>query len=112
VNPPYKSGLATGQDMTLSNDEILVDVKVEAPFYPGLYLAGRLDLLRFGKISDANINSGIEMPWDRDVTRVEAVVGFRPVRNVLVKAGYQWTTVDITPKPDLNVAAVQASVTF
>jgi len=115
VNPPYKQGLSGTDYLELANDELLVDFKVEAPFYPGLYLAGRLDLLTFGTITDpwpASGSFGKEIRWDRNVKRAEVAVGYKPVRNVLIKLGYQWTTVDVQPRPDLNVAAAQISVTF
>jgi len=113
INPPYKSGLTGSDQISLKNDELLVDLKID--FFPGFYAAGRLNLLTFGNITDPATASGTfgnQVRWDRNVTRTEIVVGYKPVRNVLVKLGYQWTRVDVNPRPDLNVAATQVSVTF
>ncbi len=52
----------------------------------GGWLAGRYDVLRFGKIT---ASSGARYPWDADVTRIEAGAGYRLSRDVLAKLVYQ-----------------------
>lgn len=112
--PSYISGL-TGGDLKLSSREILIDLKIDAPFYPGLYVAGRYNAVLFGSIIDPYISSttfGKSIPWDHDVHRFEITFGFKPARGVLLKAGYQWTDVDVSPRPDLNVLGGQLSLSF
>ena len=52
---------------------------------PGLYAAGRLDHLGFTEI-DAPAG---RLTWDANVWRVEAGVGYTPMRHVLAKLAYQ-----------------------
>ncbi len=115
VIPPYKSGLTGKDGLLLSSTELLVDLKIEAPFYPGLYVAGRYNSVRFGSITDplgSSSTFGKEIPWDRDVQRYGAAIGYKPVRGVLIKVGYEWTKLDITPQPDLDAFGTQVSVSF
>lgn len=58
---------------------------------PGLYAAGRYDLLRF---SHLNESTGEPFPWSHDVDRVEAGLGYRPSRGTVLKAVWQRTTLD------------------
>jgi hypothetical protein len=55
-------------------------------FPPGLYAAGRYDILRFSKVVDGG---GTPRPWHRDVDRLEVGLGYRLSRAVLAKAVYQ-----------------------
>ena len=52
---------------------------------PGLYAAGRLDHLGFTEI-DAPAG---RLTWDANVWRMEAGVGYTPMRHVLAKLAYQ-----------------------
>ncbi|HLE33513.1 MAG TPA: hypothetical protein VJB38_12980 [Bacteroidota bacterium] len=111
----YKSGLTGSSALDLESNELLVDVKIDAPFYPGLYLAARYNAVMFGSITDPDLESsafGKSIPWDRDVQRFEVAIGYKVARSVLVKLGYQWTKVDVIPRPQLDVAAAQVSVSF
>ncbi len=116
LSPPpfYVSGLA-GRSMRLSSREILIDLKIDAPFYAGLYIAGRYNAVMFGSITDPFSSSptfGSSIPWDRDVQRFEFTVGYKPARGVIVKVGYQTTKVDVAPRPDLDVLGSQVSISF
>ncbi len=51
-----------------------------------LYAAGRYEQMRFSNLANS---SGVAVPWDRDVDRLEAGLGFRPQRGVVLKAVYQ-----------------------
>src|SRR3970282_1650751 len=95
--------------------ERLVDVKIDAPFYPGLYLAARYNAVMFGSITDPDLESstfGKSIPWDRDVQRFEVAIGYKVARRVVVRLGYDWPKVDVIPRPQLDVAAAQVSVSF
>lgn len=97
------------------SDEFLVDLKVEAPFYPGLFLAARFDKMSFAaaeslKNQPSLYSSGT--PWDHDVTRYAVSLGYTPVHGVLIKLGYESTSVDVHPKPNLDVMACNLVVTF
>jgi hypothetical protein len=50
---------------------------------PGLHAAARWDAMWFGDVADS---TGSKRPWDHDVERVEAGLGYRLDRNVLLKA--------------------------
>jgi len=111
----YRSGLPGNGSLTLSSDEVLVDVKIDLPFYPGLYVAGRYNTLSFGKIIDPYYLSstyGQSISWDDDVQKYALGVGYKPAHGVLIKVGYEWTTIDVTPRPNLDVVAAQVSVSF
>ncbi len=111
----YKSGLAWGSALDLKSNEMLVDLKVDAPFYPGLYIAGRYNAITFGKMRDpyaASPTFGQAVPWDRDVQRIEVALGYKVARPVLIKIGYQWTKIDVNPRPELDVVGSQISVSF
>jgi len=115
VNPPYKSGLTGASALDLKSDEVLVDLKIDAPFYPGLYFAARYDAVMFGTIKDPSPTSptfGKAISWDHDVQRFEVALGLKAARGVLIKIGYQWTKVDVTPRPQLDVVGSQISVRF
>jgi hypothetical protein len=113
--PPYWTGLTNANSLELTNNELLVDVKIDAPFYPGLFLAGRYNTLSFGNILDPWLSSstfGKSIPWDHNVVKYAVGVGYKPARGVLIKVGYERTVVDVTPAPDLGVIASQVSVSF
>lgn len=79
----------------------------------GGYLAGRLDVERFGKIT---ASSGARRPWDLDVTRYEIGAGYRFDTHVRAKAIYQTTTLDAGAPGVLDrresLVAAQLSVAF
>jgi hypothetical protein len=79
----------------------------------GAFVAGRWDVMRFGKIADSG---GALRPWDSDLSRIEAGVGYRFSRAAQVKAVYQRTSYDVSPdpsvSPDRSLVAAQLSVAF
>jgi hypothetical protein len=115
IIPPYRSGLISGNELVLSNNELLVDVKIDAPFYPGLYIAGRYNALSFGNIIDPSQTSntlGKSIPWDRNVQKFAVGIGYKPAHGVLIKLGFERTSIDVTPSPDLDIFATQLSIAF
>ncbi len=64
----------------------------------GGFLAGRWDVLRFGKIAES---TGELYPWDWNVTRVEVGAGYRFNRDALGKVVYQRDRIEIDE--DLNL---------
>ena len=52
-------------------------------------MAGRVEHLGFSQIS-GTLNSGLPTSWDAPVERVEGVLGFRAMKNLEVRAGYQY----------------------
>lgn len=80
----------------------------------GGYVAGRYDVMRFGKITDS---TGARRRWDADVTRIEAGLGYRVSRDVLAKLVYQHDTLDLdgtagTPYRRPQFVAAQVVVGF
>ena len=111
----YASGVSNPNGLDLTNDEILVDVKVDAPFYPGLFFAGRYNTLTFGKIVDPDLSPalyGRQIRWDDDVAKYAIGIGYKPAHNVIIKLNYETTRIDVNPRPRLDVFAAQLSVTF
>jgi hypothetical protein len=113
--PWYTSGLANASALTLTNNEVLVDMKIDIPFVPGLYVAGRYNMLSFGNIIDPYGSSstyGQSISWDNNVQKYAFGVGYKPAHGVLIKLNYERTTIDTTPTPDLDIVAAQLSVSF
>jgi hypothetical protein len=77
----------------------------------GAFLAGRLDALRFGDITDS---TGARRPWDHDVTRGETGVGYRFNHDTVAKFVYQRTLIGPvkTPLETYEMMAAQVSITF
>lgn len=115
ASPPYTSGLNEGEELVLTNNELLLDLKINAPFYPGLYIAGRYNMLNFGNITDpfaGSATAGEKIQWGNDLSRYAVTIGFKPVRRVVVKASYEKTVVDVSPAPDVSFFGVQVSVSM
>ncbi len=79
----------------------------------GLFLAGRWDVQRYGKIVNS---AGEAKPWDWNVTRGEGGVGFRISRDATAKVAYQHTRFE-TGVPGFNwrnesILAAQLSIGF
>ena len=85
-----------------------IDGEVRYKIRPGLYAAARVGHLAFGTIDGSAGPAG----WDADVTRVEAGLGYSIIRNVLVKAVYQYNRRDSTHLPSLSLGAAQLVVRF
>lgn len=87
------------------------EVKYSLSF--GAFLAGRWDTMRFDEITDS---TGAARPWDSNVTRVEAGVGYRLSREAVGKVVYQRTRVETEgPSPvsrTPSMFAAQLSVGF
>jgi hypothetical protein len=88
-----------------------VEAKVALSF--GAFVAGRWDVMRFGKIADS---TGALRPWDADLSRLETGVGYRFSRAAQAKLVYQRTSYDVSPdpsvSPDRSLVAAQLSVAF
>lgn len=111
----YVNGLKQGNSLNLDSQEYLVDLKLDVPFYPGLYLALRYDKLTFSDIIDPSLQSatyGRPIPWDHSANRYAIGVGYKPDHGVLIKLGYETTDVDVNPKPGLDVVACAVVLTF
>lgn len=79
----------------------------------GAFVAGRWDVLQFGEIPDS---SGVKRPWDSDVTRIEAGVGYRFTPEVIGKVVHQRTRLENEYAPAKNhrlgLYAAQVSISF
>ena len=88
-------------------------VEAKYAFGFGGFVAGRWDVMRFGKIADS---SGALHPWDSDLSRLETGVGYRFSRAAQAKLVYQRTSYDVSPdpnvSPDRSLVAAQLSVGF
>jgi len=77
-----------------------------------LYAAARYEQMRF---SDLANSGGVAVPWDRNVDRLEAGLGFRPQRGVILKAVYQreWERADaLHGEEPYDLIGGQLSVSF
>jgi hypothetical protein len=88
-----------------------VELRYALPF--GAFLAGRLDAMRFGKITDS---LGARRPWDADLSRVETGAGYRFTRSAQAKLVYQRTRYDAPPRAGApasrSLVAAQLSIAF
>jgi hypothetical protein len=75
---------------------------------PGLYVAGRADHLAMNEIT----GSTQTLPWDAPVTRIEAGLGYSPVRGLWLKGVYQHNWRDGGSVRSQGVGAIQASYGF
>lgn len=78
-------------DAPLIDDPVVASggfVEARYDLAPGWYVAGRVGGLFFGDVSDGE---GAVGPWDDDVIRTEAAVGYRLTREVLLKLDWQRT---------------------
>jgi len=108
---PYTSGIPWRTSLKLSNNEYLVDIRVDIPYVVGLYLAGRFDLLEFDTINDP-LNPGTSIRWDNTVRRYGIGAGYKLTRRMTLKAEYEWMDLTVTPKPYLNRWGMQVSTAF
>jgi hypothetical protein len=76
-------------------------VEARYKLWPGLYAAARFDHLAF------DTRPGTTVPWDAPVRRIEAGLGYRVGRHVLVKGVYQHNRRDDGRNRPLGVAAAQ-----
>ena len=114
-NYQYVNGLPSGNWLNLDSQELLVDLRIDAAFFPGLFLALRYNPLWFGSIVDPDQNSptyGKTIRWDDNVTRYAIGLGYRPTHSVLVKLDYQKTNVSLNPEPKLDVFGLAVVVSF
>lgn len=114
-NYQYISGLPPGSWLNLDSRELLLDLKIDAAFFPGLFLALRYNPLMFGNITDPNQYSsthGKIIQWGNDVKRYAVGLGYKPAHSVLIKLDYQKTDVSMNPKPKLDVLGLAVVVSF
>lgn len=79
----------------------------------GMFVAGRYDLQRFGKIQNT---AGQSLPWDWNTTRGEAGLGYRISRDATAKLAWQYTEFDTgvpgAGTPHRSILAAQLSLGF
>ena len=75
---------------------------------PGLYVAARADHLGMNEVA----GSTQTLPWDAPVTRIEAGVGYSPLRGLWLKGVYQHDWRDGGSVRSQGIGAVQASYGF
>ncbi len=112
---PYSATtiLPPSEDRTLPSGELIVDGKAETPFLTGFYLAGRVDILHFGRGSYKHPSLLYpSFPWENNVERYAGAAGYSVTTDVRVKAEYNWMTIAGNSNLHLQVFALQLSVTF
>ncbi|MCB0284295.1 MAG: hypothetical protein KDF60_17035 [Calditrichaeota bacterium] len=73
-------------EFKLSNYSYYVDLKFEPPVLTGSYLAFRYETMVFENYDHPKTVSIIALnPWDTDITRYSAAVGYKISRNILLK---------------------------
>jgi hypothetical protein len=83
----------------------------KATVAPGVYLAGRYEVMRFGDLAGATLP---EQPWDHDRDRWEVGVGYRATRNAVLKAVFQRNVERIPGQDDVHrdLSALQLALAF
>ena len=87
-------------------------LKVDIPFFPGLFVAGRFDRIYFPEFNNPMTVSGKEK-WDTDYDRYTGVIGYKASKEVLIKTiGFiqKAKSGNVIPKDD--GAALQVSISF
>jgi hypothetical protein len=74
---------------------------------PGVYAAARFDRLSFGSAQMASFPYGPAVPWDADLTRVEAGIGWSIERNLMLKGVYQYTRRASAPARTAHLVSAQ-----
>ncbi len=81
-------------------------------FAPGWYLAERLDIFQYNKIPANNDGSGPKEKWGYDFNRIEAAIGWRPIREGIIRLDYQGTYYDDSGMKPLHLLALQFGYAF
>jgi len=71
----------------LSTDSAFAEARYR--FRPRWQVAGRVEHLGFSEVT-GTLNNGQPTSWDAPVERVEGVLGFRALKNLEVRGGYQY----------------------
>lgn len=79
--------LTTAAPDHLSTDSGFAEARYR--FHPRWQVAARIEHLGFSHVT-GTLNSGLPTSWDAPVERAEGVLGFRAMRNLEVRAGYQY----------------------
>lgn len=112
---PYKNGTLNGRSMNLDGTELLIDMKVDLPWSPGIYIAGRYDMLRNAEIVNPDPASSkyrLRGVWSPNVDRFAIVAGYKIAHGTLLKIGYEDTFIDIPSEPKLEVLSAMLVVRF
>lgn len=98
-------------EYSLISHAIYIDLKIDIPQVPGLFLAGRFDRLYFPTFINPKDVNLIER-WDADIDRFTGTIGYRASKEVILKmVGFiQKNKTGIDPKDD--AVAFQTSVSF
>jgi len=73
-------------EFELTNYSYYIDLKLEPPFLTGSYLAFRYETIVFDKYDHPQTTTNIALnPWDNDITRYSAAIGYKVSRNILFK---------------------------
>jgi len=115
ISYQYANGLPQGGWLNLDSRELLLDLRIDAGFYPGLFLAFRYNPLWFSNITDPyqySTTYGKSIPWDSNTTRYAVGVGYKPTHSVLVKLDYQRTDISVNPRPKLDILGLAVVISF
>ncbi len=99
-----KKGFQIGTDGSLlqyrlTNWSYYVDLKIEPPFLPGSYLAGRYEKMTFDRYTppaSSTLSGG--NPWDDGLSRYSVAAGYKLARPVLLKFAFSEQIYDDTNK--------------
>jgi hypothetical protein len=85
--------------ITLSNQAIYADLKVNMPFLSDLYTAVKFELIRFDEIDPKKLMPKMSFPkgkfsWDDNITRIGFAVGYKITKGTLVKFDFQTNITD------------------
>ena len=81
-------------------------------FTPGWYLAERFDVFQYSEIPVNNDGTGPKEKWGYDFNRIELALGFRPIREGIIRLDYQGTFFDESGIDPLHLMALQFGYAF
>jgi hypothetical protein len=112
----FSEGMWTDWEMPFTTDEYLTNISAYLEsrynFSPGWYLAARYDLFKYSKISTTDDGLGPQKPWGYDFDRIEAAIGYRVIREGIIRLDYQGTYYREAGVDPLHLMAVQFAYAF
>ncbi len=108
MSSTYEPPLIKGGDLT----NISGYFEARWNFAPGWYFAERFDVFQYNKIPVNNDGSGAKEKWGYDVNRIELAVGWRPIREGIIRLDYQGSFYDQSRVDPLHLMALQFGFAF
>jgi len=81
-------------------------------FAPGWYYAERIDLFLYNEIPINDDGTGPTAKWGYDLARIEMAIGWRPIREGIIRLNYQGSFYNASGVDPLHLLALQFGYAF